>query len=84
RAGRNTLLFAGPDYAAVVQSGPPTVIAQTSGGQVGRGAWLSDTAVILALSDGGAPGLYAVTLDGARQLLAPLTTVAAPLDVWLP
>ncbi len=84
RAGGNTLLFAGPDYAAVVQSGSPTVIAQTGGGQVGRGAWLSDTAVVLALSDGGAPGLYAVTLDGARQLLAPLTTTGASLDVWLP
>jgi len=84
RAGSNTLLFAGRDYAAVVQSGPPTVIVQTSGGPIGRGAWLNDTAVVLALGDGGATGLYAVTLDGARQLLAPLTTAASPLDVWLP
>ncbi|HOU41739.1 MAG TPA: SH3 domain-containing protein [Promineifilum sp.] len=83
RAGNNALLFAGQDYAAVVQSGAPAIIAQT-GGAVGRGAWLSDTAVVLALTDGSVTGFFVVTRDGTRQLLAPLSAVEAPLDVWLP
>lgn len=84
RAGNGPLLFAGRDYAAMTQSGSPLVLAQTDDGRIGSGAWLSDTAVVLALSDGGAAGLFAIDRGGTRQLLAPLTAVEAALDVWLP
>ena len=79
-----TLLFAGPDYAAVVSTGQATVIARAAGGQIGQGVWLSDTAIALALDGDDGPALFAVRGDGTRQLLAPLLSAGAALDVWLP